>query len=167
MSATESVARVGLRPIERLGTLSRVSSAWTACAGVVLLVLVAPYESLRPLLTVPGQTLTTVEAALLLVFAASVAAWRCERGWPRVPRVDALVWGACVGAAFVAALLASSFRGNALHMSVRVAVAAAVWALTVCASSNETRRAAVATAVVVGGACASVLVLATLPVWPP
>ena len=45
--------------------------AWT---GVCLLVLVAPFEALHPLVRLPGQSLTIVELALLAVLAAWLAA---------------------------------------------------------------------------------------------
>ena len=45
--------------------------AWT---GVCLLVLVAPFEALHPIVRLPGQSLTIVELALLAVLAAWLAA---------------------------------------------------------------------------------------------
>ena len=61
---------------DAVGFDTRASTvAWR---GVCFLVLVAPFEASEPLLRLPGQSLSTVEAALLAVFAAWMAS--CAKG---------------------------------------------------------------------------------------
>ena len=166
MSAADSLAHdVVVASGERVASSTRVSFGWTACAGVMLLVCAAPYETLRPLVTLPGQTLTTVEAALLLVCAACAVAIALERRWPRVPVVDAALWTGFVGAALLAAALTPNFRGNALHMAARMGVAAVVWGLTLCGAADARRRRLLVSAVVVAGCAAALLVLADFAGW--
>ena len=90
-----------------------------ACGGVIALVLLSPFEALQPLLRIPGQSVSTVEAALLCVFAACGGAVVVSRHWPRVALADALPWAALVCAAVIAALVAPAFKSNAVHMAVR------------------------------------------------
>src|SRR5262245_66435879 len=55
-----------------------------AFAGVSLLALVAPFERIAPLVRLPGQSLSNVEAVLVAAAAASlVTLWRARRlpGW--------------------------------------------------------------------------------------
>ena len=90
-----------------------------ACGGVIALVLLSPFEALRPLLRIPGQSFSTVEAALLCVVAACAVAVVVSRQWPRVPLTDALPWAALVCAAVISASVAPAFKSNAVHMAVR------------------------------------------------
>src|ERR1700730_7809862 len=83
-----------------------------AWRGVSLLVLVAPFEASEPLLRLPGQSLSTVEAALLAVFAAWMASclwsrvapvWRTPLTWP---------WGMFAAAMLVAGVAAPAIQIN-------------------------------------------------------
>jgi len=55
-------------PFEMSYVRSRQLAATLAWAGVCLWILVAPFEASQPLLHLPGQSLSTVEAALVAVF---------------------------------------------------------------------------------------------------
>ena len=46
------------------------AASMVALIGVCALILVAPFEKTRPLIQMPGQSISTVEAALLVVFGA-------------------------------------------------------------------------------------------------
>src|SRR6476661_5639156 len=112
-------------------TTVRSRSAVVASFGVIVLVLVAPFERLNPILRLPGQSLSTVEAVLLAVLAATAIALATSATWPDVPWIPAAAWAAFVAASFVSAIVAPAFRTNALHMTARFALAGSVWAMTV------------------------------------
>ncbi|MEQ1909409.1 MAG: O-antigen ligase family protein [Vicinamibacterales bacterium] len=131
-----------------------------ARGGVIALVLLCPFEALRPLLRIPGQSFSTVEAALLCVFAACAGVVVVARRWPRVALADALPWAALVCAAIVSASVAPAFKSNAVHMAVRLAIAAVVWGITVVGARSEAGRTRVAFAALVSGTFISALVIA-------
>jgi O-antigen ligase len=125
-----------------VGTLTDVTSG-VAAAGVCVLALVAPFESTRPLLRLPWQSVSSLEAALVLALAAwGVAVIRSGRmpDW-HIPLAP--VWLAFLLAMSMAAVTAPAERTNASHMAGRFAAAAAVYALTVhgITSSARLRRA--------------------------
>ena len=137
---------------------SRLTHA--ASAGMMALVLTAPFEALHPLVRVPGQSLTTVETVLLCVLALCGGTVAATRERASLCAKDLLPWALFTIAGFASAALAPEFRGNALHMAARIALAAAVWAICVIGAEFEpARRRAVVTAVV-SGAIVSILVLA-------
>src|SRR5438128_151705 len=86
------------------GVLTDVTSG-VAAAGVFVLAVVAPFEATRPLVRLPWQTVSNLEAAVMLSLAAwSVAALWTHR-WPReVPLARA--WLALLAAMSIAALAA-------------------------------------------------------------
>jgi hypothetical protein len=148
----------GVRPrIDRAdaGAERGTLAATTAWAGVCALVMVAPFEALRPLVRLPGQTLTTVEAAMLLVIAAWAVAmalarppgpteWGPDVGPAKPGRyVLARPWLALVGAMAIAALAAPAHVANALHMTGRAALALVVYLVTVNGVTSAARRRAV------------------------
>ena len=102
-----------------------------AWRGICFLVLVAPFEASEPLLRLPGQSLSTVEAALLAVFTA----WMASCAWSRVAPVwrTPLTWPWVMFAAamLVAAVAAPDHRINALHMVGRFGLAFGVYLVTV------------------------------------
>jgi O-Antigen ligase len=124
-------------------TAVRSRGAVVASFGVIVLVLVAPFETLNPLLRLPGQSLSTVEAVLLAV-----------------PAVPAAAWTAFVAASLISAVFAPALRTNALHMTARLALAAAVWALTAIGAESERDRRRIVLAVVISGVVVGALVLA-------
>lgn len=142
-----------------VGRVTNVTSG-AALAGVFLLTVVAPFETTRPLVRLPWQALSNLEAALLVALViGSAALWRAQpwrlRTIPLVP-----VWLALVAAMAVAAAAAPAARANAWHMTGRMAAAAAVYALTVAAMTSRARlRAALALAVGSGVVVAVLVVL--------
>ncbi|HMD37034.1 MAG TPA: O-antigen ligase family protein [Vicinamibacterales bacterium] len=131
----------------------------TAFAGVALLALVAPFETTAPLLRLPGQSISNVEACLLLAFAAwglaivasrRLPVWRTSFTWP---------WTALVAAMLLSAALSPVSRSNALHMTGRVAAAFGIYLVAVNGLTTGRRVRAVITVALVSGVAVSALAL--------
>lgn len=123
--------------------VSADAAVWSHAAWgtLALVLLVAPFETLRPILRLPGQSLTSVEAVVLpgLVLLA-LASWRGRLWSPELNRLAAAPWMLAV-AALCAALAAPSDTGNALRMVARLTIVAAVaMATTVTAVQPHRRR---------------------------
>src|SRR5262245_10882755 len=110
-------------------------SSAVAAGGVFLLVILAPFETTAPLVRLPGQALSNLEAALLgaCVAWAGAIAWsaatRRTRPTTGLPAMSPVV---AAGAIFViamgvASLAAPEQRSNAWHMTGRFAAAGAVY----------------------------------------
>ncbi len=112
-------------------------AATVAVSGVCLLTLVAPFEMLRPLVTLPGQSLSSVEAVVVAV----VAAWSAAMVLTGARRIRgtalAAPWLALIAAALLAAVLAPEHRDNALHMAGRLTLAFAVFLVAVSAALHR------------------------------
>jgi O-antigen ligase len=133
-----------------------VRAAW---AGTGLLWLVAPFEASQPLLRLPGQSLSSVEAALIAVFAAWLGASALDRRFPDWRTPLTAPWIAFGLAAFIAAS-ASAYRANAFHMAGRFGLAFGVFVLTVNAATTASRlRGLIAAAAIAGGAVATLVLL--------
>jgi hypothetical protein len=131
------------------------------------MVVVAPFEAATPLVTVPGQALTSVEAALVCVFGAWVIALLWERQMPlwRTPLM--WPWAVFFLAMLVAAVSAPIHQENAVHMAGRFGVGLGVFLLTINAVTSPARLRAVLIAAAVAGAILSgILVLEYLDIDP-
>jgi hypothetical protein len=121
-------SRAGLA---RVKANSQASAAAVAGVSLCALVLVAPFEALQPLVTVPGQSLTTVEAAM----AAALGVWLIgllgARALPVWRTPLARPWLLVLTAMLAAALAAPAHRTNALNMVGRLGLAFGVYLLTV------------------------------------
>ena len=135
----------------------RAAVAAVACVGVCALVLVAPFEALVPLVTLPGQSLSTVEAALVAVLGAWAAALLAARTFPAWRAPLTLPWLAVLAAMLAASLVAPGFRANAIHMVGRLALAFAVYLLVVNGVLIVSRVRAVLAAGAVAGAAVALL----------
>ena len=105
-----------------------------AWGGVCLWILTAPFEGSRPLVHLPGQSISSVEAALLAVFAAWAIAILWTRTWPhwKTSRTSLTTpWIAFLVAVTLAALAAPAERTNALHMAGRFGLAFGVYLVTI------------------------------------
>jgi O-antigen ligase len=131
----------------------------TALVGVCVLVLAVPFEATEPLLTLPGQALSSAELVLLAALAAWATAcvragqrpvWRSDLTWP---------WAALLATWLVAAAAAPAFPVNALHMSGRLALALGVYLLTVNGVTSWAAVRAVSVAATVAGALLAGLVM--------
>jgi O-antigen ligase len=137
------------------GVSVRADLAGTAAfAGVAVLALVAPFERTTPLVRLPGQSLSNLEAAMAAAFVAWIAASLLSRRWPiwRTPLTPS--WLVLAASMTCAALAAPLARLNALHMTGRVAAAFCVFLLAVNAL---TTRARVLTTIALALAAASVV----------
>jgi hypothetical protein len=131
-------------------------SSAVAAGGVLLLAMLAPFEATAPLLRLPGQSLSNLEAVLLVACGSWAVARLASAGMPRRIPLGA-AWTAFLVTMTVAAL-ASTPRTNALHMAGRFTAAAAVYVLTVEGVTTTRRlRIALTVTVVTGfaaGSCA-------------
>ncbi len=139
-----------------------------ACGGVCLWILAAPFEAARPLLQLPGQSLSSVEAALLAVFAAWGAAIVSTRAWPVWRTSLTAPWIVFLVAVSAAALAAFAERVNALnaiHMAGRFGVAFGVFIVTINGITTLARlRTVFVVSAVVGAVIAALAVAEFLAV---
>ncbi len=150
---------------QQIGAASTV--AWV---GVCALILAAPFEKTRPLIQMPGQSISSVEAALLVVFSAwtlsmalsgvgsprhMLAGWRTNLTLP---------WTALLGAMLLSAWTAPENRVNALHMVGRGALAFGLYVLTVNAATSPKRIEVVFVTAAATGALVAALALLDTPV---
>jgi hypothetical protein len=143
----------------RTGLENRVSPSTAAFVGVSLLALVAPFETTRPVLRLPGQSLSNLEAAVVLAFGAWLAALASSNERPdwRSPVAPAFL--AFVAAMGVAALAAPADRVNALHMTGRLLAAFGIYLLASGGITTPTRL-----RTVLGLSVASAVVVAVLAI---
>lgn len=137
--------------------------------GVCLLLAVAPFETARPVLTLPGQSVSSVELVLLVVIAAWLAAtlgqsiagavpWRrgvARHGSARLT----LPWLVLIGAMLLAATVAPTHRANALHMVGRLGVAFVIYLIARSAVTTSAGAARLMLAAGLSGAVAGALAL--------
>jgi hypothetical protein len=138
-----------------------------AAAGVFLLATLAPFETTVPILRLPWQAISNLEAVLALsllawlgaaVWSRRAPSWRTPLAWSGV---------AFVGAMAIAAAAAPADRTNAWHMTGRLAAAGAVFLLTVNGVTNRARlRAALALSVASGVVVAALATLEYFQVEP-
>jgi hypothetical protein len=130
-----------------------------AAAGVYLLAVFVPFETLTPIVRLPWQSLSNLEAVLLLALASwsvSVVVTRTAPRW-RIPMFYA--WLAFVVSMGVAAMLAPANRTNAVHMTGRLAASAVVAVMTFNGIVNLTRLRTAQTLVVATGIVVAVVVV--------
>ena len=130
--------------------------AWT---GVCVLVLVAPFEALQPLVRLPGQSLTIVELALLAVLTAWLMAAVLLRQRPPLQTPLTMPWVTVLAASAIAAAVAPADRANAFHMVARSGLAFGVFLVTVSGVNTPDRLRRVVVAAAVVGVAISVLVM--------
>lgn len=129
--------------------------AWT---GVCLLVIVAPFEALQPIVRFPGQSFSSVEVILFAVLASWLAAVAIRGERPRLQTSLTWPWLAVVLTGLVAASVAPADRANALHMVGRSSLAFSVFLMTVSGVGTPARLRAVLIAAAGAGVVISVLV---------
>ena len=77
--STDAGSRVTVAASDNRARRLASTIAW---GGVCLWILCAPFEGLHPLVQLPGQSISSVEGALLGVFAAWTVAIVWTRAWP-------------------------------------------------------------------------------------
>jgi hypothetical protein len=159
------LAEIAAISLPRMPMTRALAMWWTVSASAVLVAAISPFE--RPL---PGSlfgfTLTTVELAVLVASSIGAAAWLREPAsfeWRTPLTVPLLVFVSC---AFVAAVAAPEFRGNAIRVAARFAVAVMLFVLIANVakaprSARQISAALLAAAAIVG--VIAVLELAQIP----
>jgi O-antigen ligase len=144
------------RPREHAGL---AAASATALVGVCVLVIAVPFEATEPLLTLPGQALSSAELVLLATLATWAAA--CLRGgqWPMWRTVLTWPWAALLATWLIAAAVAPGFHVNALHMTGRLALAFGVYLLTVNAITSWAALRAVSLTAAAAGVLLAMLVM--------
>lgn len=139
----------------------------TAFAGVALLTLVAPFELTSPLLRLPRQSVSNLEAALLFAFAAWGLALVWARRFPHWRTPLTVPWVALLTAMAVASAASPVSRMNAFHMTGRLAAAFGVFLLASNGVTTLVRlRAALGLALAVGVLVSVLAILEYLRVRP-
>jgi hypothetical protein len=120
-------------------------------AGVAVLTLVAPFESSAPLLRLPQQSVSNLEAAVMCAFVCATVAVVWSRRLPdwRTPLTPP--WIALLLAMVVAAAVSPVSRVNALHMTGRMTAAFGIFLIAANGTTTFARlRSALSLAVGVG-----------------
>ncbi|MGH9141357.1 MAG: O-antigen ligase family protein [Vicinamibacterales bacterium] len=132
----------------------------TFFAGVAMLTLMAPFELTTPLLRLPRQSVSNLEAAVLCAFVCGAAAVVWSRRLPvwRTPLTTP--WIALLLAMALASVLSPVSRVNALHMTGRIAAAFGVYLLACNGVNTPIRlRSALTLAVATGGVVSVLAIL--------
>ena len=153
-------------PVATSDSRARAFASGAAWGGICLWVLVAPFEGIRPLIRVPGQSLSSVEAALISVMllwgtatAMSLQTWSDWRRFGESLYTPVTApWLTFLAAAFAAAIFAGLEPTNALHMAGRFGLAFGVFLVTVSAMTTQARVVSVLVAGAMAGVVISVLV---------
>ena len=139
----------------------------TLFGGVALLTILAPFELTEPLVRLPRQSVSTLEAALLLAFAGWGASIVMSRRLPQWQTPLTWPWVALLVAMVLASAASPVSRTNALHMTGRLTAALGVYLLAVNGLTTRSRlRAALALAVAVGVVVSLLAILEYLGVRP-
>ena len=111
----------------------------TCFAGVALLTLIAPFELTSPLLRLPHQSVSNLEAAVLCALVCGAAAVVWSRGIPAWWTPLTAPWIALLLAMAVASALSPVSSANAFHMTGRLAAAFGVYLLAANAVTTPAR----------------------------
>jgi O-antigen ligase len=131
----------------------------TFFASVALLTLIAPFELTAPLLSLPRQSVSNLEAAILGAFVCVAIALLVARRLPEWRTPLTLPWIALLVAMGIASAVSPVSRTNAFHMTGRAAAAFGVFLL---ASNGITSQARLRTALTLGVAVGVVVSVLTI-----
>lgn len=138
---------------------TRLASGHVALVAITALLLSAPFETLQPILRLPGQSLSAVESVLLAGLAAWIAALVWDGRLPRWRTSLSTPWLLLIIVAGVASLSSPVSSGNALRMTARCLLALLVFLLTRSAAGSSRGRGLTIAALTCSGVLASVLVV--------
>lgn len=127
-------------------------SADVALLGLIALVIVLPFEQLRPVLSLPWQQVTSVELTLLVAVTAWIGALLWSRTWPQWRTRLTGPWLAILASLLLAALVAPSHRSNALKVVARLGSGFVIYLMAVHGITGRRRMTALITGAVVTGA---------------
>ena len=131
----------------------------TAFTGVALLACVAPFETTAPLLRLPGQSISNVEACLLAAFAAFGLAIVGSRRLPVWRTAFTPPWVALVAVMLLSAVLSPVSRTNALHMTGRASASFGIYLIAINGLTTGRRVRTVLAIAVMSGVAVSALAL--------
>ena len=136
-----------------------MSTDAAAFAGVALLAVVAPFETTAPLVRLPMQSISNLEAAIVFACLLGAGAILARHLLLASATPIAAPWIAFLAACALAALLSPVSRVNALHMTGRFAAAFAVCLVTIGAATTPARVRAIARLLVAAGVTVAVLAI--------
>ena len=139
-----------------VGEVTRDAAAF---AGVALLALVAPFETTAPLVRLPSQSVSNLEAAVACACLLGAAAVLARRFPLASVAPIAVPWIAFLLACGIAALVSPVSRTNALHMTGRFAAAFSVFLVTVGAVTTGGRVLTIARLLVCAGVVVALLAI--------
>ena len=128
-------------------------------AGVLLLTLASPFEMTTPLVRLPRQSVSNLEAAVVCAFVAAAIGVLIARRLPVWRTPLTLTWAAWLLAMVVASLASPVSQVNALHMTGRMTAACGVFLLAANGVTTTARLRGVLGLAVVAGAVVSVLAI--------
>jgi O-Antigen ligase len=130
-----------------------------AFAAVTLVVIVAPFETTAPLIRLPGQSISDVEAALVVAFVTWGIGVLAVRAFPEWRTPLTAPWLALLAACVAASVFSHTSRLNAFHMTGRLTAAFGVYLLTANAVTSRARVRSVVALVVASGVVVSLLAI--------
>jgi hypothetical protein len=149
----------------RVSHARALAAWWTVPASVVAVAVVSPFERPMPG-SIFGLTLTTVELALLISLITTAAAWLRERSSINWRTPITLPLAAIVVCAFVAALAAREFSGDAIRVAARLATAVAFFILVANVASSPRIARQISAALLVAGSLVGVIAVLELAQVP-
>jgi O-antigen ligase/polysaccharide polymerase Wzy-like membrane protein len=133
--------------------------ASTFFAGAALLTLVAPFEFTAPLLRLPRQSVSNLEAAVLCAFVFGAAALIWTRRLPHWRTPLTPPWLALLLAMVVASALSPVSRVNGFHMTGRLVAAFGVYLIAFNGVTTPARLRSVLTLAIGVGVVVSILAI--------
>jgi O-Antigen ligase len=127
--------------------------------GVALLAIVAPFELTTPLVRLPGQSVSNVEAAVLMACVCAAAALVWSRCFRDLCIPVTLTWTALLIAMAVASVLSPVSRVNAFHMTGRAAAALGVFVVACHGVTTPRRLRAFLALIIAVGVVVSILAI--------
>jgi hypothetical protein len=148
-------------------TVAFATATTVAFAGVALLIVAAPFELTQPVLRLPRQSVSNLEAAMLLACVSFSLTLIWSHGVLRCETPLTLPWLVLLAAMLIASAASTVSRLNAFHMTGRLTAAFCVFLLTINGATTQTRlRIALELMVAVGVLVSVIAMLEYLSVRP-
>jgi hypothetical protein len=130
------LAEVAVISMPRVSVARVRAGSWVLPASVLLVAAVSPFERALPG-HIFGFTLTTVELTIVMALAIGAVVWMKEPAAVEWRTPITLPLAAIVACAFIAAVAAPEFRGNALRVAARLGVAVLLFVLVANLARSE------------------------------
>lgn len=135
-------------------------------AALVVVVLMAPFEPIAPLVRLPFQSISFLETVVGVALGAWSLSLAIARRQPRLATPVTMPVALLLGLLAASAAAAPAHRANAAHMVGRLCVAAALGLMTADAVRTPERARRVLAVACVSGVLAALLVLLDYSRWP-